>query len=178
MPKHSASQRAPKELQARFDELAHLTDEFSEAYLNAEYAQLCREALATLARKRPSPLLAGKPRTWAAGVIHAVGMVNFLYDSSQSPTVPSRQIAEYFGLGASTMQAKSKQIRDMLGMYQMSPDWTLPSKLDDNPLVWFLSVNGLPMDMRYAPREIQREAYLKGLIPYIPGEPGEPGEPE
>jgi hypothetical protein len=37
-----------------------------------------------------------------------------------------------------------------------------------NPLIWMLQVNGLVMDMRYAPREIQEEAFLKGLIPYIP----------
>ncbi|HEY6539510.1 MAG TPA: hypothetical protein VIZ18_01170 [Ktedonobacteraceae bacterium] len=34
------------------------------------------------------------------------------------------------------MQTKSKQIRDLLGMYQMDPDWTLPSKIDDNLLAW------------------------------------------
>lgn len=168
MPKHSASQRVPKELHARFDEIAVLTDAFSQTYLNAEYAQLSRELLATLARKRPSPLVQGKAPTWASGILHALGMVNFLFDASQSPHVQSRQIAEYFGLGMSTIQTKSKQIRDMLGIHQMSPDWTLPSRIDSNPLVWTLSVNGYIVDVRYAPREIQEEAYRLGLIPYIP----------
>ncbi len=66
------------------------------------------------------------------------------------------------------MQAKSKQIRDLLDMYQMDPKWTLPSKIGDNMLVWMIQVNGFIMDARYAPREIQEEAYRKGLIPYIP----------
>ena len=86
------------------------------------------------------------------------------------PHVASSQIASYFNLSPSTMQGKSKQIRDLLGMYQMDPVWTLPSKLDDNLLAWMIQVNGIAIDARYAPRAIQEEAFHKGLIPYIPGE--------
>ena len=168
MPKHSTSQNVPKELQARFDEITQSTDAFSKAYLNDEYEQLCREVTATLCRKRPSPLIGGKAATWACAVIHAVGTVNFLFDASQKPHVPASQIASYFGLSSSTMQAKSKQIRDLLDMYQMAPDWTIPSMIDQNPLIWMIQVNGLIMDVRHAPRHIQVEAFRKGLIPYIP----------
>ena len=168
MPKRSTSQNIPKDMQARFDEITQLTDAFSQAYLNDEYAELCRQLTATLCRKRPSPLSQGKAPTWACGIIHALGMVNFLFDSSQKPYVPASQIWEYFSLSSSTMQAKSKQIRDLLHMYQMDPAWTLPSMVNQNPLVWMISVNGLIIDARYAPREIQQEAFRKGLIPYIP----------
>src|SRR6266702_5046133 len=71
MPKRSPSQQVPKDLQARFDEITHLTDTFSQKYLNDEYVQLCRELTATLCRKRPSPLVRGKATTWACGIIHA-----------------------------------------------------------------------------------------------------------
>ena len=168
MSKRSISQQVPKDMQTRFDDITRLTDDFSQAYLNDEYASLCRELTATLCRKRPSPLSQGKTATWACGIIHAVGTVNFLFDTSQTPHVPASQIASYFSLSSSTMQAKSKQIRDVLDMYQMDPNWTLPSKVDDNPLVWMIQVNGLIIDARYAPREIQEEAFRKGLIPYIP----------
>jgi hypothetical protein len=53
----------------------------------------------------------------------------------------------------------------------MDPRWTVPSMMDRNPLVWMLSVNGILMDIRYAPRGAQEEAFRKGLIPYIPGAP-------
>ena len=168
MAKHSASQSVPKEMQARFDEITQITDVFSQAYLNDEYKQLCRQLTATLCRKRPSPLVGGKVATWACAIIHALGTVNFLFDASQKPHVPARQIAGYFDISMSTMQAKSKQIRDLLDMYQLAPDWTLPSKVDANPLIWMLKVNGLFMDVRYAPRAVQEEAFYKGLIPYIP----------
>lgn len=168
MAKRSTSEQVPKDMQARFDEITEMTDTFSQAYLNDEYASLCRQLTATLCRKRPSPLSQGKAAIWACGIIHAVGMVNFLFDSSQTPHVPSSQIASYFGLSSSTMQAKSKQLCDLLGMYQMDPDWTLPSKIDDNLLAWMIQVNGIVIDAGYAPREIQEEAFRKGLIPYIP----------
>ena len=168
MTRHSTSQNVPKEMRARFDEITQLTDAFSQAYLNDEYALLCRELTATLCRKRPSPLIGGKVTTWACGIIHALGTVNFLFDASQKPHVPSSQIASHFGISTSTMQTKSKQIRDLLDMYQMDPNWSLPSRIDSNPLIWMLKVNGLIMDVRHAPREVQEEAFRKGLIPYIP----------
>jgi hypothetical protein len=58
----------------------------------------------------------------------------------------------------------------MLKMYQLDPNWTLPSRLDDNPMVWMLQVNGFMMDVRHAPREVQEIAFNKGLIPYIPAD--------
>jgi hypothetical protein len=113
MSKRSSSQQVPKDMQARFDDITRLNDDFSQTYLTDEYASLCRELTATLCRKRPSPLSQGRVATWACGIIHAVGTVNFLFDTSQTPHVPASQIASYFGLSSSTMQAKSKQIRDV-----------------------------------------------------------------
>src|SRR5258706_14012679 len=170
MTKRSTSPQVPKEMQARFDDITQLTDAFSQAYLNDQYASLCSSLTAALWRNRPSPASQGTTATWACGIIHAVGKVNFLFDASQTPHVPASQIASYFGLSSSTMQAKSKQIRDLFGMYQMDPDWTLPSMVDKNPLIWMLTVNGFIMDVRNAPREIQEEAFRKGLIPYIPAD--------
>jgi Domain of unknown function (DUF6398) len=168
MPKRSTSQHVPKDMQARFEEITHLTDAFCRKYLNEEYRQLCRELTATLGRKRPSPLVRGKAPVWACGIIHALGMVNFLFDSSQTPPLAASQIWEYFALSSSTMQAKSKQIRDQLGMYPMDPEWSTPSMLDQNPLVWMLEVNGLIIDVRHAPKEIQEAGFRQGLIPYLP----------
>src|ERR1019366_5055018 len=134
MPKRSPSQQVPKDMQTRFDEITQFTDAFCQTSLNDEYRQLCRELTATLCRKRPSPLVPGKASTWACGLIHALGMVNFLFDASQTPHIAASQIWEYFDLSSSTMQAKSKQIRDLLGMYPMDPDWSIPSMVDKNPL--------------------------------------------
>lgn len=164
----STGDKVPKQMQSKFAEITALTDAFCSQYLNTEYADMSRKLTAALCRKRPSPLVRGKAKTWACGIVHAIGLVNFLYDSSQTPHIKATELYKHFGVGQSTGQGKSKQIRDMMKMSQMSPDWCFPSRIDDNPLIWMVSVNGLIIDIRHARREIQEEAFYKGIIPYIP----------
>jgi hypothetical protein len=64
-------------------------------------------------------------------------------------------------------------VRDVLDMGQLSPEWTVASNLDKNPLVWMLEVNGLIVDVRHMPLEVQEIALAQGLIPYIPGQKDE-----
>ncbi len=52
----------------------------------------------------------------------------------------------------------------------MDKQWTLPSRIEQNPMAWMISVIGFIVDARSQPRLVQEEAYRKGLIPYIPGE--------
>ena len=56
----------------------------------------------------------------------------------------------------------------MLGMGPMSPEWSLPSQLIDNPMVWMLQVDGTVVDIRQAPIELQELAFEQGYIPFIP----------
>ena len=166
----SAPEKIPHAMAEKFAAIAALTDAFCEKHLNEEYRQLIRHVVGALARKRPSPLLKGKENVWAAAATHSVGRVNFLDDSSQNPHCKPKIIYEFFGIAESTGQNKSKEIRDVLKMGPMSPDWTLRSRLADNPMVWMLQVNGLMMDIRRAPIELQRLAFEKGLIPFIPAD--------
>ena len=162
------SENVPKSMQGKYDELVDLTNKYSDKCLNDEYSQLIRYAIAALCRKRPSPLLRRKANSWACGVTHAIGMVNFLFDNSQVPYVSASELYKEFGVGSSTGQGKSKLVRDILDMYQLDPNWSLSSKIDSNPMVWMLSVNGMVVDVRSMPREVQEIAFEKGLIPYIP----------
>jgi hypothetical protein len=163
------SPRVPAALQDKFNAITQASDAFCDLRLNDEYKQLIREATAALSRKRPSPLLKGKDNAWAAGLVHALGMVNFLFDASQTPHCKASDIQTHFGVGASTCSSRSKEVREALGMNQMSPEWMLASRLDKSPLVWMLEVNGLMVDVRQMPLEVQEIAYQKGFIPYIPG---------
>jgi len=164
----SASESVPKAMEPLFAEVTALTDRFSKERLNDEYAVLCRAMAAALARKRPSPLARGKPEVWAAGIVSAVGHVNFLSDRSTKPYARPGDVAAGFGVAESTAQSKGKQIRDLLGIGLMDHRWTLPSRMDRNPMAWMIQVNGLLVDARWMPRAVQEEAFRKGLIPYIP----------
>jgi hypothetical protein len=159
-----------KEAKAIAQVLNEMTDDFCREHLNGDYAELCRELTAALARKRPSPLLRGKLATWASGIVRTIGWVNFLHDPSQTPHMKLYAIDEAFGVAESTGAAKLGEIRKMLKIYQFDPKWTLRSRLDDNPMVWMLSLNGFIVDIRTEPRELQVEAFQQGLIPYIPAD--------
>ena len=163
------SERVPAKMREKFDAIVTLTDKVCQEHLNEEYAQLARQATAALCRKRPSPLSSGRVNSWACGVVYALGFVNFLFDKSQDPHMNAAELCAAFGVAKGTGAAKSRAVRDALGMMQMDPNWYLPSKMDDNVMAWMISVNGLIVDARSMPIEIQEIAYERGLIPYVPG---------
>lgn len=168
MSKANKSEKVPKNMQPIFDLIVDLTDKVCNEYLNEEYAQLSRKATAALCRKRPSPLLQGKIDTWACGIVYAMGFVNFLFDKANDPYLSANDLCSLFGVSKSTGAAKSKVVRDSLNLFQMHPKWCLPSQLEDNPVAWMIQVDGIMVDVRNMPRQIQEIAYKKGLIPYIP----------
>ncbi len=167
----------PATARPAYDAIVALTDAFCRENLNGEYEVLCRKLAGALARKRPSPLLGGKPTTWACGVVRTIGWVNFLDDRGQKPHMKLTAIDKAFGVGESTGQGKSMLIRKILKIRPMDPAWSLRSQMDRNPMAWMIQMNGFLVDARILKREYQEEAFRKGLIPYIPGErAGSPAE--
>lgn len=164
----SETERVPAVLQGKYDEIAVLTDQFCQQHLNEEYRDLCRRMVAKLCRKRPSPVATGKTNTWACGIVYSVGRVNFLFDKNQTPHMRADELCQHFGLSPKTGSAKSTTIMDSLKSGPADPNWTLPSQMADNPIAWLIQVNGLVVDARHAPRDIQEEAFRRRLIPYLP----------
>ena len=171
MPKNAAPPAATADA---FNAIAGLLKAFCDEHLDAECLELALKVALTLARKRPSPLLQGKPAVWAAGIVHAIAAVNFLFDRSRSPHTDLPAIRTAFSVCESTVHHKSKWIREALGMRRFDHRWLLPSRLDANPMAWTLMVNGFFVDVRRMPREVQEIAFEKGLIPYITDD-GPPG---
>lgn len=155
----------PKRMRPICETIVAVTDAFCHEHLNAEYAELCRRLVGALGCRRPSPLAHGKSRTWACGIVYAIGRVNFLTDKAQSPHMSTARLCGLFAIGKSTGSAKANLIMNMCGMALLDPKWCLPSRLADNPLAWMIKVNGLIVDARYAPREVQEIAFRRGLIP-------------
>ncbi len=161
----------PATMRGKFDAIWALLEPFCRERLNEEYRRHCEELLALLARKRPSPLANGTAAAWACAVVRTIGWVNFLDDRTQKPHVKMTDIDKAFAVSSGTGQAKSKTIRDMLKIRTFDPRWTLPSRLDRNPRLWTVTLsNGLIADIRYLPREVQVEAFERGMIPYIPAD--------
>src|SRR5262249_23433380 len=106
----SKSERVPKPMQETFNAIIALTDAFCRAHLDEEYAQLARQATAALCRKRPSPLATGPLKTWACGIVYALGSANFLFDKSQQPTMRAADLCSGFGVSQSTGSTKAKAV--------------------------------------------------------------------
>ncbi len=162
-------QSIPAKIRGVHDAIASLIESFCAQRLNAEYRAHCLRLLGVLARKRPTPLVNGRPNSWACGIVRAIGWVNFLDDSSQTPHVKSREIDQHFAVSMATGQARSKQIRDLMKMRPFDVEWSLASRVERNPLAWLIQVNGLIVDARSMPHEVQEEAFCLGLIPFVPG---------
>ncbi len=162
------SYRVPKKMRSKYEAIVEMTDDFCQAHFDDDYADLCRRLTAALSRKRPSPLARGRTKNWAGAVLYTIGRVNFLFDEDQTPYMRATELCELMDVNQSTVRSKSIDIMDMLDIIHLDPDWTLPNLMNDNPLAWYVSVNGIIMDARGLPREIQEEVLRKGLIPYIP----------
>jgi hypothetical protein len=164
MPLH-VDRTVPIALRERVAAITEITDRVCEQHLDAEYAGLCRTLSVRLARKRPSPLDRGESRSWATGVVHVVGSINFLFDKSQQPHIRADELARLVGVGQSTMANKSAQIRSLLALSWYEPELTRRDMLERNPFAWLVTLNSIPVDARTLPDEIQDEARQRGLIP-------------
>ena len=160
----------PAATKPTYDVIVGLRDRFCQAHLTHECQMLCRKLTAALARNHPTPVTRGKPEVWACAILRVIGWVNFLDDSSQTPHLKLTAIDQAFGAAESTAQGKAKAIRDLLKIRQFDFRWMLRQRIEESPMAWMIQVNGFVVDARHLRREVQEEAYRKGLIPYVPGE--------
>ena len=136
-------------IQQRYSEMLELLRAFSSAKLNDEYFELAEKLLSKMARKRHVPFETGKVEIWAAAIIHALGMVNFLFDPSQVPHVKVQEINNFFGTKQSTVSNKSKEIRDMFKMMHWDNEFSTRRMQERNP---FNRIGMLPNGMIYFSR--------------------------
>jgi hypothetical protein len=172
--KTTRSKKIPAAMQTHWDTIKSLIHPYCQVTLNSEYKELAELALAALCRKKPSPLLRGQPTIWACAILHALGTINFLFDKTNTPYVPVSALCEAFDVAASTITNKSRQIREMLHMNPWDYHWLLPSRLQDSPFIWMITIDGFIIDVRTASRDIQLLALKKGLIPFLPNDCHEP----
>lgn len=170
MAKSTRLRPVPHQMLATYESILTLTDSFCRDHLDDDYRNLARRMAETLCRMRTSPVTSGQPRTWACGIIYVLGQINFLSDPSTQPHMTMAELCAAFGVGQSTASAKARVISLALKTHQLDPKWCLPTLLDANPLVWMAEVNGILVDLRQMPREVQEIAFDKGMIPYIPAD--------
>ena len=69
------------------------------------------------------------------------------------------------------MANKAARIRKLLELSWFEPDLMRNSLLERHPLTWLVEVNGIPVDARWLPQELQDEARQLRLIPDLDPHP-------
>jgi|GEM_PF-1015216 len=137
--------------------------------LNGEYKDLCIHTLQKLCRKRSSPMSRGRVSTWAAGIIYAIGSVNFLFDKETEPYLSAADIGEYFGISKSTAANKAAEIKNILNIDFLQPEYTLDS-IYEKMAVPMRMLHGLKK-FRQSPPGVMKmsEMLLEILSPWLDG---------
>ena len=136
--------------------ILEMVGEFCTKHLNDEYWELSERLILKLGRKRNPPFETGQPEIWAAGIIHALGSINFLFDKSFLPFVTIDQINSHFGTKKSTTGNKSKIIRELLNMDYYDTEFSTKKMRDNNPFDNMVMVDGLIVPLTSLPEEYQK----------------------
>lgn len=156
--------RVPEALRVEVAAIAAMIDKVCAEHLDDEYGALCYLLLAKLARKRPSPLVRGERRVWAAGVLHAVGNINFLFDPTQRPHLRADELAALTGVAKSTMANKATLIRRTLRLDPHEPELCRRELLAHHPYAWMVELDGLIVDVRTLSQPLQDAARRQGVV--------------
>jgi len=116
-------------------QLLRLTSDFCRQRLNEEYEELCKKMILKMSRKRQVPFLSGNPGTWAAGIIYALGQINFLFDKSKQPNTTRDELCNFFGVAKGTASQKAKRIREMFRLTYFDDEFFTEDVAARNPLM-------------------------------------------
>ena len=136
------------------EKLIQMTNSFCESYLDDEYKALCEKLIRKMSRKRVVPFLSGKIEIWAAGVVYALGGINFLFDKSSKPYASADDICNY---SKSTTGQRAKTIRDMFKLHYFDSEFSTKEILDKSPYS-NVFLDGMPIPISSLPPELQEVA--------------------
>lgn len=117
----------PKAMEAKYNEIEPIITAFCASFLNEDYRRLCLIMLEKLCRKRPSPLLSGNAKSWAAGIVYFVCAENHYFQRGVRDRLSAPELSACFGLAASTASNRAAKIRSICGLKSFSErnwwDW-------------------------------------------------------
>lgn len=68
---------------SKYEEIIEKIKSFSDEYLNEDYKNICVLATETLFLNYEEQFKKGKSFSWGAGIVHAIGTANNLFDSKR-----------------------------------------------------------------------------------------------
>ncbi|GAA0078081.1 hypothetical protein UT300005_24590 [Clostridium sp. CTA-5] len=120
-------QNLPNSIVGKYEEIVEKINKFSKEHLNQEYEDICIKALQDLCLNHEDILKKGKGSSWAAGIVHAIGTINNLFDVKEEPYIKALDLYKEFGVSSSTGSTKSKEVRTLLKMSKENEIWMIHS---------------------------------------------------
>lgn len=114
----------------KYEEIIEKIKSFSNEYLNEEYTNICLIAAETLCLNNEEQLKKGKSLSWAAGIVHAIGSINGLFDSKEEPYIKALDLYKSFGVSSSTGSSKSKEVKCLLELSEDNTRWIISRDKD------------------------------------------------
>ncbi len=158
----------PEELLSKFDNAYTLLLKFILKYEVGTLGILSLEMLISFAIQFPGEFKKGRPASWAAGIIHAIGTINFLSDPDYEPYIEDKEIYSFFKVSQSTMQSKSRVIKDLFQLFYVDTEWSTPENLLACDMFWEFETEDGIIDFREAPEDAQLAAVKDDFIPVAP----------
>lgn len=158
----------PNNIKNSYLEISGLTDIFCLGYLSKKYVHASRTMVSQLCQSHISLVKPCKTKYWAAGTIHALAKTNQLYATETIPHVPASKVIDEFEISRSTIYKYANLIQQLINV----PCFQVPQNHQQQSQAtlsqWLISIDGIIIDAREMPHDIQKEAYQKGSIPHLP----------
>ncbi|NRT89106.1 DUF6398 domain-containing protein [Clostridium beijerinckii] len=115
---------------SKYEEIIEKIKSFSDEYLNEDYKNICVLATETLFLNYEEQFKKGKSFSWGAGIVHAIGTVNNLFDSKEKPYIKVADLYKEFGVSSSTGSSKSKEVKSLLDISKDNNKWIIGENKD------------------------------------------------
>ncbi len=112
----------------KYEEIINIIKNFSNEYLNKEYTKICILAAKELCSNNEDQLKKGKSSSWAAGIVHAIGNLNNLFDSKEQPYIKVTELYKAFNVSSSTGSSKSKEVKNLLDLSKENELWIIKNE--------------------------------------------------
>ena len=137
------------------DKIIDLITEFSDKYLDDELKSLNIKLAHKLSEN--VSFTTDEPELWAAGIIYAIGQLNFLFDWEIKPVIDRDEIPYYFLVESRKVSLKARDIRRLLNLKLGDKEFStrivlslnIPERDDDLKRVRLLSEVKSQMRSRY-----------------------------
>ncbi|KJU87401.1 hypothetical protein MBAV_000409 [Candidatus Magnetobacterium bavaricum] len=134
MDKTNKSEKIPKELEALYDRITELIDDYCRKHLNNDYAKLARNAVVALCCSESAPVAKGHINTWACAILYTLCSVNRLFEDEQELHINASDLCNDFEISINTALSKSGVVAEILQINDNDPIWCL-KKPDPKPAI-------------------------------------------